>query len=350
MTDAPLVSIITPSFNRADLIGETFASIQRQTYPHWEHLVIDDGSTDDTRAVAQQHAQEDERIRLMQRDRAPKGACTCRNIGVERAEGVYVLFLDTDDLLAPYCLEQRVAHMQQHPDQDFAVFPMLLFHHAPSDASQLWNVDTPTPDLLRVLHMDPVCQGTGTLWKTDAFRAIGAWDERLAIWQDIELHLRAFSGDLRYGKRFDLPPDVYIRKHEGSLSRSGYFSPAKLQSRAEVVKRAALLVQASSAAQPRDVRFIAAGTALGAAKALELGIVRDLCQWARQHEVLTRSDVQIFYLAAFLYAARLTKLSWVRSQLQALTRRFRPDNTLGTVALEQTDLPRPAETIERAAS
>lgn len=65
------------------------------------------------------------------RDREPKGACTCRNIAVENARGRYVLFLDTDDLLAPFCLAQRVAVLDSQPDLDFAVFSMLLFTGSP---------------------------------------------------------------------------------------------------------------------------------------------------------------------------------------------------------------------------
>lgn len=344
MRNSPVVSIITPSFNREHLIAETLDSVRAQTFSAWEHVIVDDGSTDDTLAVAQAAAEADPRIRVLVRDRGPKGACTCRNIGVEQSQGKYVLFLDTDDLLASYCLEQRVGHMQQHPGQDFAIFPMLLFREEAGDRSRLWNIDKPEEDLLRVLRMDPVCQGTGTLWKTKSFRKIGGWDEELAIWQDIELHLRAFSQDLCYGKRFDLPPDVYIRKHDNSLSRAGYFSPEKIQSRAEVVKRARSFVEASPNVQPRDVRYLCASVVLSAAKTLNFELVRNLTRWARRRGVLTRQERWIIWGATFLHLTRLTKIPTVRQWLNQLTQRSRPENTIGTVSIEKTGIPQPVTT------
>src|SRR4051812_28957052 len=108
------------------MVGETAASIFAQTYPNWEWMIVDDGSTDNSWEVLQGFAANDSRVRIFQRDREPKGACTCRNIAVEKATGDYVIFLDTDDLLATFCLEQRVKAMDEHPDCDFVIFPMLL--------------------------------------------------------------------------------------------------------------------------------------------------------------------------------------------------------------------------------
>lgn len=341
MDASPVISIVTPSYNREDLIEETLDSVRAQTFTAWEHVIVDDGSTDATLAIARAAAQADPRFRVYERDRGPKGACTCRNIGVEKARGDYVLFLDTDDLLAPYCLEQRVAHMQQYPEQDFAIFPMLLFHREAGDCSLLWNVDKPRHDLQQVLCLDPVCQGTGTLWKLGSFLNIGAWDEELAIWQDIELHLRAFSRDLCYAKRFDLPPDVYIRKHENSLSRAGYYSQEKIKSRTEVVKRAISLTHSTSCAQPRDVRYLCAGVALGAAKTFNLDLVRELCQMGRIHRVLTRSETLIIYLTAFSQYARLTKIPVIRRWLHQLSDPLRSDNTIGAISVEETTTPLP---------
>ena len=101
-----LVSIITPNFNRADLIIETAQSIFKQTFTNWEWIIIDDGSTDASMDVLQRLASEDSRIKVFQRNRAPKGACACRNIGVEISVGRYLIFLDSDDLLEPFCLDR----------------------------------------------------------------------------------------------------------------------------------------------------------------------------------------------------------------------------------------------------
>ena len=197
------VSIITPSFNRADVISETAQSIFNQTYKNWEWVITDDGSTDESMKILQQYAAADNRVKLFERKREPKGACTCRNISIENSTGDYLLFLDSDDLLASFCLQQRVNTMHENPDCDFAIFSMLIFRKKPGDMMLLWNIDSPKDDIERILLGDAICQGTGTLWKKSSFVKIGMWDEKLLLWQDVELHLRSLLYPLKYCKRLD---------------------------------------------------------------------------------------------------------------------------------------------------
>lgn len=232
----PVVSIITPSFNRADLVEETARSIFAQTWPHWEWIIVDDGSTDGSWEILEGFAATDERVHIYRRNRSPKGACACRNIAVERSTGKYLIFLDTDDILMEGCLEQRVAAMESAPDKDFAIFPMVLFKKDVNDMNLLWNIDTGGDDIERILFGDGVCPGTGTLWKKDSFVRIGMWKEELLLWQDVELHLRSMLEGLTFIKRFDLPPDIYLRVTDVSLSRTGYHSPEKLASRITILR------------------------------------------------------------------------------------------------------------------
>ncbi len=94
---APFFSIVIPTYNRADLIGLTLASVLAQDRPDFEVLVVDDGSRDHTAAVVAQHA--DPRLHYLPKANAERGAA--RNYGLARAQGKYVLFLDSDDLLHP---------------------------------------------------------------------------------------------------------------------------------------------------------------------------------------------------------------------------------------------------------
>jgi glycosyltransferase involved in cell wall biosynthesis len=231
----PLVSIITPLFNRADIIHETANSIFCQTYSNWEWVIVDDGSTDNSWEIVNEYTVKDERVKVFTRERGPKGACTCRNIAVEKSLGDYLIFLDTDDLLATFCLEQRVKNMNENPECDFVIFPMLLFKSKPDDLKILWNIDNNQDDIQRILIGDPVCQGTGTLWKKESFIKVGLWDESLLLWQDIELHLRSLLLNLKYMKLLSLKPDVFIRISDLSLSRTGYHSIEKWRSRKKVL-------------------------------------------------------------------------------------------------------------------
>lgn len=108
----PLVSVITPTYNAVRFIRETIDSVQRQTYPHWELILIDDASRDETVALIQEEMS-DSRIRLIV---LPKnsGAAVARNTGIAAAKGKYLAFLDSDDLWLPQKLEKQVAFMQQN--------------------------------------------------------------------------------------------------------------------------------------------------------------------------------------------------------------------------------------------
>ena len=104
-----LVSVIMPSWNTADLIGESIRSVQAQTYPDWELIIVDDCSTDDTAAVVA--AFDDERIRFFENE-TNSGAALSRNRGLREARGEWIAFLDSDDLWMPDKLEKQIAFMR----------------------------------------------------------------------------------------------------------------------------------------------------------------------------------------------------------------------------------------------
>ncbi|WP_189319458.1 glycosyltransferase family 2 protein [Leeuwenhoekiella nanhaiensis] len=100
MKDSGLVSIIIPTYNRAHLLGETLDSVLAQTYPNWECIVVDDGSTDNTKNLVQAYAAEDHRIHYYKRPKHKlKGAPGCRNFGFIVSKGDFINFFDSDDLM-----------------------------------------------------------------------------------------------------------------------------------------------------------------------------------------------------------------------------------------------------------
>jgi glycosyltransferase involved in cell wall biosynthesis len=326
----PIVTICIPLFNRERLVSATLDSLFAQTFQEWEAVIVDDGSTDLSMQVIADYAKRDPRIKLLTRHRGPKGACTCRNIAVESGEGRYVLFLDTDDLLAPYCLEQRVRVLEAESETDFAIFPMFLFRGNPEDADRLWNVETGDDDLIRLLRLDPICQGTGTLWRKDAFVRAGMWNESLSVWQDIEFHLRAFAGDFHYVKRFDLPPDVYLRESDSSLSRGSYQSREKLESRAAVTRMAAQVLRASRRADLLgEVRYFCSSVALGATGSNNLDIARDIRQWGLREGVLTSEEARALRTVELARISRFDRLERGRRIREAVARRFSAPSTVG---------------------
>lgn len=207
----PEVSVIIPLFNRRDLIGETLCSIQSQTYENWEVIVVDDGSNDGSFEYVEEFTKSDSRIKLYKRTNKPKGAPSCRNLGVEKSQGKYVIFLDSDDILAPFCFDQRVKYMNDHPDLDFAVFHVILFTKTPGDSLILWNIFKDGDDIYRFLNSDSPWQTTSPIWTKKFLRKLGPWDEEAISWQDWEFHIRALVLKPTYAKVDELP-DCFMRR------------------------------------------------------------------------------------------------------------------------------------------
>ena len=112
----PLVSIITASYNYAAFLAEALDSVLAQSYPHWELIVVDDGSKDDSVAVIEAYAQKDERITLHTHEGGVnKGLIATVQLGLAHAKGPLVAFLESDDLWEPHTLERRIAVFRQHP-------------------------------------------------------------------------------------------------------------------------------------------------------------------------------------------------------------------------------------------
>ena len=118
MKNYGLVSIITPAYNAARFIGETIESVLRQTYPHWELLIVDDCSTDDSVKIINQYSIKDPRIKLLSTDKNTGSPSEPRNIALEAAMGRYIALLDADDIWLPNKLEEQLEFMEIN-DFDF---------------------------------------------------------------------------------------------------------------------------------------------------------------------------------------------------------------------------------------
>jgi glycosyltransferase involved in cell wall biosynthesis len=93
----PLISIITPCYNASKYIAATIESVQNQTYKHWELLIVDDFSTDNSVSIIKSYQQNDNRIKLLEL-KQNSGPAIVRNKGIEQAQGSYLTFIDADDI------------------------------------------------------------------------------------------------------------------------------------------------------------------------------------------------------------------------------------------------------------
>ena len=125
------VSIIIPTYNRADLIKETLQSVASQTFENWECIVVDDGSEDHTEGIVNEFVMADDRFSYVKRPpHLEKGANACRNFGHSLATGNFIQWFDSDDLLHDANLEKKINALADHPNRDLCVHRFELFEQA----------------------------------------------------------------------------------------------------------------------------------------------------------------------------------------------------------------------------
>ncbi len=176
----PLVSILIPAYNVEEWIADTLRSALAQTWEHKEIIVVDDGSTDRTLAVARQF--ESDSVRVVSQPN--QGAAAARNTALSLSKGDYIQWLDADDLLAP----DKIARQMEALDPSrgkrillsspFGKF-MYRWYRAQFDPSALWSDQSPTEWLLRKMGQNLFMQTATWLVSRELTEAAGVWDVRL---------------------------------------------------------------------------------------------------------------------------------------------------------------------------
>lgn len=111
----PLVSIVTPVYNAAQYLAAMLESVQAQTWDSYEHLIIDDCSTDNSREIVRHYQYKDSKIKLLSQV-SNRGPSSARNRGISEARGSFIAFLDADDIWMPEKLERQMTVFRNHPE------------------------------------------------------------------------------------------------------------------------------------------------------------------------------------------------------------------------------------------
>lgn len=136
----PLISIITPAYNAERFIKQTIRSVLNQTYTHWEMIIVDDCSKDNTVEIVQTYEQQDNRIKLIQLEEN-SGSAVARNTAMDYAKGRYLAFLDSDDQWLPAKLEMQLQFMQKK-DVAFSFTKYVRIHEDGTETNAV--TDAPT--------------------------------------------------------------------------------------------------------------------------------------------------------------------------------------------------------------
>lgn len=225
------LSIAMPVFNHPEELKTMLDSILANTYQDWELLAIDDGSEQETLALLEQYAERDERIRFIKRDRQPKGAQTCRNMGLELAKGEYIIFFDSDDYLTPQCLEERVRTLDKQKEADFVVFPSGIYTENQFKAfapMHTYGYAVRKDDVQGFLRRNLPFVVWNNIYRTSSLRKSGIqWDEKLQLLQDCDFNLQSIHAGLKYVYAETVPHFGYRIMQAGSITtkikKDGYF-------------------------------------------------------------------------------------------------------------------------------
>ncbi len=254
MADEPVtVSILTPTRNR----GESFlplalASVRalRLSRPY-EHVVVDDGSDDGSAAYLRARAADDPRIHPVYHE-TQRGVAAARNSAARHARGVYLVDLDDDDLLTVDGVEQRCRYLDERPEVWAVHANALRIDEAGRYLIGEDVVNYSCPDrtrCARLFYTSAMIPNASTaMYRRDALRALGGWDDSLSCCEDYDLWLRSVD---RYGPPGFLDAIVALyRVKEHGLGIDSVRSGAHARNQRRVRERFAHLVAAPDAPDP----------------------------------------------------------------------------------------------------
>lgn len=234
----PLITVVVPVFNGERYLAAAIESALAQTYEPVEVIVVDDGSTDRSAAIAAQYG-----VRVLrQPNRGVSAAC---NAGLEAARGEMIAFLDADDLWPPDRLELQARHLLGRPDLGFVMAHAVQFLEPgvqrPDWLTHEWlarvrSMGATHPRSRREDVTAPVTPPRTALARTAVFRQVGGFDEDIDMGEDLDWLMRATDA----GFRHELLPDVVLhqRLHSSNASyRLADVIPMRLRIARESVAR-----------------------------------------------------------------------------------------------------------------
>ena len=206
----PTVSVIIPIYQRAHLVSQTIESVLAQTYTDYEIIVVNDGSTDNTKEVL---ACFGNKITTIHQEN--KGVSAARNTGINAAKGLYIAFLDSDDLWQPNKLEKQLAFFESNPKIGL-VYSDAFFFNEKGVLPDKWTSVYPPPPVWQFLALfgrNFILTSTVVV-RRECLDEVGLFDETLKSCEDYDLWLRIIE---KFPIYFLNEPLGYYRQSANSL-------------------------------------------------------------------------------------------------------------------------------------
>jgi len=205
-----LVSIILPAHNAAQTIQEAIESVLQQDYLQWQLIIIENGSSDNTLTIC--HQFKDTRILIIQE--TTQGLSKARNLGIAKAQGEFICFLDADDVLPPLSLSSRVRFFREKPEMAYCDGVVIKKNENLNRIIEIWSPQIPRQLTVEMNKINAICF-CGVTWM---IRSIQIGNTRFdESWSHLED--RKFFFELaQKGEYGAVSHPIYIiRKRNGSL-------------------------------------------------------------------------------------------------------------------------------------
>ncbi len=220
---SPILTIVMPVFNHPELFSVMIDSIIANDFQEWELLAVDDGSEENALQRLGQYESMDVRIRVIQRNEQPKGAQTCRNIGLREAKGEFIVFFDSDDYITPVCLRNRVERLRERPDLDFMVFPSGTYVDdifLKVGRRDIYGYPLYHDDIKAFARRTLPFIVWNNIYRTSSLRKYDiVWDTRLKSLQDADFNLQALLAGMKYEYVHCVPDYGYRISTTDSVSK-----------------------------------------------------------------------------------------------------------------------------------
>lgn len=190
--EPPRFSVLVPVYNHAHFLPETLETLKSQTYPHWEAVIVNDGSTDDTPAVMRRYAADDDRFKLVHRENG--GTAAALNTAFSNARNDWICWLSSDDFFKPEKLEIHARYIEALPDIKFFHSLFSVFNHDSQieryevPPSHGWFV-SPALKALDMCRWNSVHGNTVAIHR-DMFPRVGGFRSEFPSAQDYDMWLR----------------------------------------------------------------------------------------------------------------------------------------------------------------
>ena len=224
----PTVTIVVPCYNYGHYLADTLKNIQQQEYESWECIIVDDGSTDDSGAIAAEFTSTDSRYRYVYQQN--KGLSAARNFGISESRGKYIQFLDSDDFIHPAKIKQQLTILERNKEFDITYGNSLFFFD--NDLKKLYfsrkkgttvsgsnslRISGRGHSILKKFLINNIMEVSCALIKKQLIIQTGGFDETYKSYEDWKFWIECALKDAY----FDYSPvegtETYIRCGHGSM-------------------------------------------------------------------------------------------------------------------------------------